>query len=152
MIGRPRPSATLRRTGGIARVRRGVALIDALAACIVLLVVFTMASNHLAEWSKRVADARTALVQMAIPRRVVAAFAETSSASFFPAGTQSSVFDTVTATYTRVANPAAPRVPRYAIVIADSREDASVRPDSFQVDFSPYLLSIANVEQGDTRP
>ncbi len=140
------------RSPAFSRGRRGVALIDTLAACVLLLLVFAMASGHLAEWSKRVADARSALVQMEIPRRVVAAFAETSSASFFPTGTQAATFDSVTATYTRIANPNTARIPRYEIIVADARPDAAIRPDTFQIDFNPYLMSVTGFDQGDTRP
>ena len=135
----------------LVRPRRGVALIDTLAGCVLLLLVFAMASGHLAEWSQRVSTARSALAQMAIPRRALLALAENTYAAQ-PTGTTTTVFDTVQVLYTRIANTNAPRVPRYTIILADARPDAVMRPDTFQVDLNPYITIPTGFDLGDTRP
>ncbi|MGI8547398.1 MAG: hypothetical protein ACR2M1_08680 [Gemmatimonadaceae bacterium] len=136
---------------GVVRSRKGFALIDTLAACVLLLMVFAMASSHLAEWAKRVSDSRTALVQMAIPRRALLAIGENTSATL-PTGTTVAQFDTVQATYTRITNSNAVRIPRYRIILADTRPEAAIRPDTFEVDVNPYVTVSTGFDSGDTRP
>jgi hypothetical protein len=133
------------------RPRRGVALIDTLAACAMLILVFAMVSGQLAEWSNRVSAARSALAQMAIPRRALLALAENAYTAQ-PTGTTTVVFDTVRASYTRITNNNATRVPRYEIILTDVRADAAIRPDTFQVDINPWITVPTGFSQGDARP
>ena len=131
--------------------RSGFTLVELVIAVVIIGITIIMAGDHIEEVQSQSRTRASAAAEALMPRRMIQNYAA-QAYTVLPTGPQTTQIDSVSILSTPVLNAQLARVPRFQFVMTDIHVGANARPDTFALDFHPYLTQIAGYNVGDYRP